>query len=34
MLGARAGEVVVSIVLRRWGVPWQAVWIVGHTSQA
>jgi MFS family permease len=29
MFGAWAGEVVVSMVLRRWGVPWQAVWIVG-----
>jgi MFS family permease len=29
MLGAWAGEVVVSTALRRWGVPWQAVWVAG-----
>jgi hypothetical protein len=34
MFGAWAGEVVVSIVLGHGGVPWQAVWIVGHASQA
>ena len=28
MLGAWAGEVIVSTALRLWGVPWQALWIV------